>query len=74
MTAAMREEIMEQLDRLSEGGLCKLRAVLRRIEEEDRAARERRRREVIGSISDEDAAQMLKVIEEEFERIDDDRW
>ena len=74
MTAAMREEILAQLGRLSEDSLRKAKVTLQRLEEEDRAERERRWCEVVGSISDEDAAQMLKVIEEEFERIDDNRW
>ena len=71
MAADIREEVIAQLGELSEDNLRALSRVLHRMRE-GRAIR--RWSWAIGSLSEAEAEEMTRVIEEGCERVDPDTW
>jgi hypothetical protein len=72
MTTALREELLAELEGLSDGNLRALLQVPRGIR--DDAEPIRRWSPAVGSLSDEDAEQMRRAIEEGCEGVDPDEW
>jgi len=72
MTAALRDEFIAVLDTLPEDSLRALLEVLRQMRDGEK--RIRRWSPAVGSISDEDAEQMRRAVEESCENIDPDSW
>lgn len=71
VSTAFREQLGELLDELPEESIRALLGVLRAS---GRSARLRRWSSAVGSLSDADAEQMRRAIEEGCERIDPDTW
>lgn len=69
--ADARERLNEALDRLPEGNLRALLDVLQRLEPHRPM---RRWTPEIGGLSDEDADEMRRAIEDVFERVETDAW
>jgi len=72
MTAALRDEFIAELEGLPENSLRALLEVLRHMRDGEK--RIRRWSPAFGSISDEDAEQMRRAVEESCENIDPDGW
>lgn len=71
MSTATREQIDELLDGLPEENLRALLSVLHRLKDPSRL---RRWSNVVGTLSDEDAEEMRRVIEEGCEQVDSGGW
>ncbi len=71
MNAELRSRLNEVLDRLPEENLRALLAVLQRLAPHEPV---RRWTPDIGGLSDEDAEQMRRAIEEAFEGVEQDAW
>lgn len=75
METIVRDEILKTLDRMPHDRLRRALDLIRAMDAETpHGTRGRDLLDLAGTLSAEDAAEMLRVIEEEFERVDTDDW
>lgn len=75
METAIRDEIISRLDRLPTGPQRRALEFIRGLETPQvKGTPGRELRDLAGTLSAADAAQMLRVIDEAFERVDPDAW
>lgn len=75
METIVRDEILKRLDRMPHDRQRKALELIRTLDTESRSGTPGRDLlDLAGTLHPDDAAQMLRVIDEEFEQVDKDAW